>query len=135
MNKLLLTIGILLLISCKKKQKLNLADVLKSDCLWDRTGESGVIGGLNSDYKFLPNGQCFFYYYKFRNQIKSDSAYKFEDTDIILPNSWSVVGDSLLTVREIKFNVLDFAKDSVLVVGNMNDTMVLRKNCKTILDQ
>lgn len=117
------------------KQSLTLSDVLKSTCFWDKAGESGIIGGLNSCYKFLPDGQCFFYYYTFYDKKRTDSVYRFEDIDIIVPTKWSTAGDTLLIARGTHYKVLSFGRDSVIVKGYLKDTMVFRKNCQTFLER
>ena len=131
MIRLLLVFGTLAIFSCKNSKRLNLA--LESDCFWDRTDERGVIGGLNSCYRFLPDGQCFFYYYSFYNHKRTDSVYRFEDIDVIVPTTWSVKEDTLLIARGTHYKVLSFTKESIIVEGYLNDTMIFRKNCRTIL--
>lgn len=109
------------------KQKPTLNNILANDCFWDVTGENAVIGGINSCYKFLLDGQCYFYYYKFYNKKRTDSLYRFEDTDIIVPAIWSVSGDTLLIARGNHYKILFFTRDSIIVEGNFKDTMVFRK--------
>lgn len=133
MTKLLLVVAALLHTSCKAPHPPTLDDILKSTCFWDRTGESQVTGGLNSCYRFLPDGQCYFYYYNFRNRKLTDSVFRYETDDVIVPSKWSVVGDTLLIARGIHYKVLAFANDSITVKGYLNDTMVFRKNCHTVL--
>jgi hypothetical protein len=133
MKKLWLTIAVLFLISCKHNDDHTLESILKSNCFWDRTCENQVIGGLNSCYRFLPDGQCYFYYYHFRNRKLTDSVYRYETDDVIVPTTWSVSGDTLLIARETHYKVLAIEKDSITVEGYMNDTMVFRKNCHTVL--
>jgi hypothetical protein len=134
MTKLLQALAILL-ISCKNHDAPTLENILKSNCFWDRTGENQVIGGLNSCYRFLPDGQCYFYYYNFRNRKLTDSVFRYETDDVIVPTTWSAVGDTLLIARGTHYKVLTVAKDSVTVEGYLNDTMVFRKNCHTILER
>ncbi|SHF42350.1 hypothetical protein SAMN02745131_02602 [Flavisolibacter ginsengisoli DSM 18119] len=131
MNILFIVFFTFCLLSCNSSQSLHLDDVLKSDCFWDITGDKEVIGELNSCYKFLPNGQCFFYYYNFRNHKRTDSVYRYDDFDVIVPDAWSAKGDTLVIARGTYFKVVAFSKDSVLVETPV-DTMVFRKNCHTI---
>jgi hypothetical protein len=133
MTKLLLLFGTLLAFSCNDPKNLTLADVLRSDCFWDRTGESGVIGGLNSCYRFLPDGQCFYYYYNFYNKKRADSVYKYGETDVVVPSTWSTKGDTVLNARGVLLKVLSFTKNSVTIEGYLMDTIVLKKNCETFL--
>ncbi|SHE77572.1 hypothetical protein [Flavisolibacter ginsengisoli] len=135
MRKLFLTPVIVFLISCNDYRHPTLEDVLKSNCFWDITGDNQVIGGLNSCYRFLPDGQCYFYYYNFRNRKLTDSVFRYETDDVIVPTTWSTVGDTLLIARGTHYKVLTVAKDSVTVEGYLNDTMVFRKNCHTVLDK
>mgnify|MGYP000943815096 CR=1 FL=1 len=117
--------------TCKRYKAKTLRDVLSSKCFWDRTEEDRVIGGLNSCYQFLPDGQCFFYMYNFYNRRKSDSVYRYFDDDVIVPNRWSVEGDTILIARNYRLKILNFDESSVSYIGYKNDTIVLRKNCKT----
>jgi len=133
MNRFFQVLGIFFLFSCKSASKASLNDVIKSDCFWDRTGDNQVIGGLNSCYRFLPDGDCFFYYYSFKNKRITGAAYRYETDDVIVPTRWSVQGDTLLIARAVHYKVLAFTQNSITVVGFNNDTMVFRKNCSTIL--
>jgi hypothetical protein len=123
----ILLLNLILFSSCKNSKQLSLVNVLKSECFWDRTGDNQVIGGLNSCYRFLPNGKCYFYYYNFYNKRITDSVYKYDDGDNILPDTWSVVGDTLLIATGAHYRVLNFCKDSV-VVGLRYDTITFIKN-------
>jgi hypothetical protein len=132
MRKILLLTEILILFSCRNDhQNLSLTNILKGDCCWDRTEEDGVIGGLNSCYRFLPEGQCYFYYYKFYNRQITDSVYRYDDGDVVVPDTWSVQGDTLLIARGSPYRVLDFSKEAVTVENN-HDTIILRENCHTL---
>ncbi len=112
---------------------LRLTDVFNSDCFWDETEQNGVNGGLNSCYRFLPNGKCFEYSYYFYDKKITDSVYHTDNDDLILPDKWSAIGDTLLIARGTHFKVLEYTQHSVTVLGYMNDTMVFRKNCNTVL--
>jgi len=122
------------LISCKGSHFI-LTEAIKTDCFWDITGDNQVLGGLNSSYRFFPDGKCYFYYYNFYNKKRTDSVYRFEDVDIIVPPTWSTVGDTLLIARGTVYKVLEFSPDSIIVTGYGNDSLILRKNCKTILEK
>jgi len=135
MIKLLLGVAAVFLASCKASHSPTLNDILKSTFFWDRTGENRVIGGLNSCYRFLSDGQCYFYYYNFQNGTLTDSVFRYEADDVIVPTTWSTVGDTLLIARGTHYNVLVLANDSIIVKGYLNDTMVFRKNCHTVLDK
>src|SRR5215211_5078611 len=119
-----LALWMLTMLSCQNPNCLTLSDALKSNCFWDRTNESGGIGGLNSCYRFLADGQCFFYYYNFYNHKITDSVYRFEDNDLILPSTWTVKGDTSLIARGTLYKVLSFTKDSIMVEGYLKDTMI-----------
>jgi hypothetical protein len=133
MKRFLLTFATLYLVSCKSSHTPTLANILKSNCFWDITGDNEVIGGLNSCYRFLPNGQCYFYYYNFRNRKLTDSVVRYETDDVIVPTTWSSLGDTLLLARGTHYKVLAIAEDSVTVQGFLSDTLVFRKNCHTVL--
>lgn len=133
MTKLLQTLTILFLISCKSRDAPSLESTLKSNCFWDITGDNQVIGGLNSCYRFLPNGECYFYYYNFRNRKLTDTVFRYETDDVIVPTTWSTVGDTLIIARGTHYKVLEVGKDSITVVGYLKDTLVFRENCQTVL--
>lgn len=135
MIRLLLISGILGLFSCKNSQNPNLSDLLKSECFWDLTENKEVIGGLNSCYRFLPDGRCYYYYYNFYNRKRTDSVFRYDAGDVIVPDTWSVIGDTILMARSAQYRILSFGKEAVIVKGYMNDTIVLRKNCRTILEK
>src|SRR5262245_19539090 len=127
MNKLLLTVTIFFLVSCKNSH-VSLSKILKGDCFWDRTGDKEVIGGLNSCYRFLPDGRCFFYYYHFHHYRKNDSVYhqrtdtvfRYDDDDVVIQHIWSVVGDSILIAQEVSYRVLNFSYDSIKIMNSYN---------------
>lgn len=133
MTRPLLILVALYLISCKDTHTPTLENILKSNCFWDRTGDNQVIGGLNSCYRFLSDGRCYFYYYNFRNKKLTDSIFRYETDDFIVPTTWSVMGDTLLIARGTHYKVLAVAKDSITVIGYQRDTMIFRKNCHTVL--
>lgn len=135
MKRLWLLFVPLCLISGKGTQKPKLEHILKSNCFWDRTGDNQVIGGLNSCYRFLPDGQCYFYYYNFRNRKLTDSVYRYETDDVILPTTWSTMGDTVLIARGTHYKVIAVTKDSVTIEAFMHDTMVFRKNCYLFLEK
>ncbi len=130
MNRLIyLVLLSTLLFSCNQKQKLS--EILGSDCLWDVTGDKRVIGGLNSAYLFTSEGNCFFYMYNFYNKQRTDSVFRYDYDDVIVSNTWSAHGDSILIANGARFKVLVFDKDSIEIINN-SDTMVLKRNCRTL---
>ena len=133
MGRIFIAFGFFSVLSCKDS-RLTLKDAITSNCFWDRTEDNEVIGGLNSCYKFLPDGRCYEYYFNFYNKKITDSVYRFADTDIMVPTTWSVVGDTLLIARGTDYKVLNFSKDSITLIGYESDTMIFRKNCKTKLE-
>ena len=136
MNKLCIGITAMLMISCNSHKPPRLKEILKTDCFWDRTGDKQVFGGLNSCYKFFPSGKCSFYYYKFYNRKRTDAVFHYDDGDVIVPEVWSVSGDTSLIIRGIQYKVLNTALDSVLLVEqSTNDSFILRKNCNTFIQR
>jgi hypothetical protein len=133
MTKLWPILATVYLFSCKQSYSVSLENTLKSNCFWDITEDKQVIGGLNSCYRFLPDGQCYFYYYYFINKSLTRSVFRYDDDDIIVPDTWAVIGDSLLIARGTQYTVLAFSKDSIIVEGYLNDTLIFRKNCQTML--
>jgi len=94
--------------------------------------DNQVIDGLNSCYRFPSNGKCYFYYYNFYNKKITDSVYKYDFGDVVVSNTWSTVGDTILIANDISYRVLNFAEDSV-VIGQRHDTVTPIKNRKTHL--
>ena len=119
----------------RNKPNSNLSEVLKGDCFWDRTGENGVMGGLNSCYRFLPNGKCYFYYYNFYNHRVTDSVFRYEADDVIIPATWTSKSDTVLIARGTPYKVISFGENFVVVEGNFKDTVIFRKNCQTVLER
>ena len=107
-----------------------LENILESQCFWDITEEKQVFGGLNSCFRFLPQGECYFYYYIFYDKKRTDSVFIFDHGDVVNLNKWSILGDSVLIARGTQYNVLSYSNDSV-VIEAWRDTLILRKNCKT----
>jgi hypothetical protein len=134
MKRSFLGLTVIFLLSCNSPKSPALTDILQGDCFWDRTGDKQVIGGLNSCYMFSAGERCFSYYYNFYNHKRTDSVWRYDDGDVLVQDTWSVMGDTSLVIRGTQYKVLNAANDSVLVVEQpTNDTIVLRKNCKTFI--
>jgi hypothetical protein len=130
MKRLLFIPFTLILFSCHKPRSTMLENILESQCFWDITEEKKVFGGLNSCFRFLPQGECYFYYYIFYDKKRTDSVFIFDHGDVVNLNKWSILGDSVLIARGTQYNVLSYSNDSV-VIEAWHDTLILRKNCKT----
>ena len=136
MNKLLPALIItMIILSCNSYKQHTLRDTLASKCFWDIVKDKQVIGGLNSCFRFLPDGKCFFYYYNFYDKQKTDSVFRYDDDDVIVRDTWSTIGDTLLVARGMKYKVLEFSKESVVLQQRNGDSVFLEKNCKTFLER
>ena len=135
MRILFVGLAAIVLFSCQQTKSFGLREILNADCFWDEVGDKQVIGGLNSCYKFLPDGMCYFYYYNFHNHKRTDSVYRYDDGDNIVPDIWSVQGDTGLVIRGIEYEVLEASPDSVMIVNRLStETFMLKKNCTTFLE-
>jgi hypothetical protein len=116
-----------LLSYCNEKKELR--DILSGDCYWDIL-DKGSVHPINSCYKFKEDGTCSFYYYNFFDKKKTDSVYLYDDGDVIVPNKWNLIKDSI-QIRANKYYLIRYNPDSVFLTATGTDTMVLIKNCAT----
>ncbi len=125
---------IVLLISCNERvSKPKLKDILNSGCYRDILDKQ-VVHFINSCYLFEKQGKCLFFYYNFYDQVRTDSVYRYDDDDVIVPDTWSVEGDSILTVRGISYSIIRYTNDSVYAKHHrQTDTLILTRNCNTFL--
>lgn len=110
-------------------QRKELRDILSVDCYWDIL-DKGSIHPINSCYKFSEDGRCNFYYYNFFDKKKTDSVYLYDDGDVVIPNKWNLIKDSVV-IRSNRYHIIRYDSDSVFLTATGVDTMVLIKNCKT----
>jgi len=120
-------------ICCKRYKEKTLIETLESDCFWDNVNDKEAISGLNSCFRFLPNGKCYFYYYHFYNRVRTDSVNRYSHDDGINEDTWSTIGDSILFVQGIKYRLVYFSEDSVVIQHKRGDSVFLRKNCQTFI--
>jgi hypothetical protein len=125
----LLLMGICVFFSYCSSPK-SIRNILTVDCYWDilRIAEPHPI---NSCYKFNSGGDCNFYYYNFYNKQRTDSVFLYDDDDVVVPNKWNIKGDSILSIRNIDYFILNYNSDSVYLHIKNRDTVILVKNCKT----
>lgn len=119
---------VLLQISCNKEKELR--DILKANCYWDILNK-GAIHPVNSCFKFKDDGSCNFYYYYFFDKKRTDSVYKYDDGDVIVPNRWHLKNDSF-QIRANQYYLIRYTSDSVFLTATGIDTMVLIRNCMTV---
>lgn len=119
--------AMIFLISCNNSKELERI-LTDNNCYWDIL-EKDSPDPINSCYKFTSNGDCFYYYYNFYDKKRTDSVYRYEDDDNIIPYTWSIVGDSI-QIREIKYKVDRFNSDSVFLTSRVYKTILI-KNCST----
>lgn len=115
---------------CNCDEKKGVRDILTTNCFWDVLNK-GAIHPINSCFMFKDDGSCMFYYYNFFDRKRTDSVYKFDDGDVIVPNKWNVMNDSI-QIRANKYHLIKYESDSVFLTATGVDTMVLIKNCSTI---
>lgn len=116
------------LFSCNQKKRLE--SVLSVDCYWDILNLNSL-HPINSCYKFRETGKCKLFYYNFFDKKRTDSIFLFDDGDVVIPNKWSLIKDSEISIRGLEYLILKYNSDSVFLKGVKNDTVVLIKNCKT----
>lgn len=102
---------------------------LQTDCFWDIL-DIGSIHPINSCYKFNKDGTCNFYYYNYFEKRRTDSVYIFNDNDVVVPNYWKLLNDSLI-IQSNKYYVIRNNFDSIVMTATGFDTVILIKNCKT----
>jgi hypothetical protein len=134
--RILFFVSILLfgLTSCNKGSEKSLAEVLQGDCLWDFY-DKRYTNVANACFEFSANGDCFFYYYNFYNKQRTDSVYKFDHDDVVVPEKWQTVANDTLAIQGATYRVVRFTGDSVYLKVQGNDTVILSKNCKTFKEK
>lgn len=129
MSKMLITVCVVLVLigfsNCQKKAELH--NILSNGCYWD-IWDKGSPHPINSCYKFTKEGDCNYYYYNFYAKKRQNTVYLYNDADVIVPNKWEVLKDSI-HIRANKYFVIRYSVDSVFLTSNEKDTMVLIKNC------
>ena len=127
-TKVIITICVVAaLFGCNQKKEVQ--NILSTDCYWDIL-DTGSPHPINSCYKFSKTGDCKFYYYIFLDKKRTDSVFLFDDGDVVVPNKWKVVKDSI-QIRANKYLVIKYNPDSVFLTATGKDTMTLIKNCRT----
>ncbi len=114
-------------IACGSKQ--NLKKNLTGNCFWD-IHDPMISGSVNSCYKFEANGDCYYLYYNFYNKKRTDSVSRYDNGDVVVPNKWYIDDDSL-KIRGLTYNIEKIADDSLFLLGNNNQKLILVKNCAT----
>jgi hypothetical protein len=118
---------ILLFYSCEgKKEKIE--NILSNRCYWDVV-DKGSIHPVNSCFNFTESGECHYFYYIFRNRIRTDSIFSANDGDNVFPNTWKVVKDSII-IRSVSYHILEYNQDSIFLTATGTDLLTLIKNCK-----
>src|SRR5688572_1839582 len=120
---------LLLFLGCNDRPQ-SLDTILTSDCYWDILNVNSI-HPINSCYYFNTSGDCTYNYYHFSNKKRTDSVFKIDDDDVVVPDKWKMVNDSI-EIRSNKYFVIRYTADSVYLTANGIDTVILLKNCKTI---
>lgn len=128
--KVFITICLLAVFFNCCNQKKDLQSILSVDCYWDIL-DKGSPHPINSCYKFRKTGRCNYYYYNFFDKKRTDSVYQYDDFDVIVPNKWVMLSDSIISIRGIEYLILKYNSDSVFLRGVRKDSITLIKNCKT----
>ncbi len=80
-------------------------------------------GYVTGSYSFDVNGECF--YYTNKNGKKS----KIFDDDVVVPHSWSHIGDSILVINGSGKRILHLGQDTLVLLNTIiNDTILLIRN-------
>lgn len=119
--------AMIFLISCNSSKDLERI-LTGNNCYWD-IYRPNLPHPINSCYKFTSNRDCFYYYYNFYDKKRTDSVYRYEDDDNIIPYTWSIVGDSI-NIRGINHKIDKFSSDSVFLTSRVYKTILI-KNCST----
>lgn len=119
--------AMIFLISCNNSKELERI-LTDNSCYWDIL-EKDSPAPINSCYMFASDGDCFYYYYNFYDKKRTDSVYRYEDDDNIIPYTWSIVGDSI-NIRGINHKIDKFRSDSVFLTSRVYKTILI-KNCST----
>ena len=127
-NIVILMFFAVFLSNCNEKKELR--DILTIDCCWDIL-DKGSTHPINSCFTFNKDGFCGFYYYNFYDKNRTDSIYRYDDGDVIVPDKWSLMNDSI-QIRANKYHIIKYNSDSVFLTDKRTDTIVLIKNCATI---
>jgi hypothetical protein len=119
-----------LLSYCSPKK--SITDTLIADCFWDIL-DIGSPHPINTCYKFSKTGDYSCYYYNYYAKKRLNTVYIYDEADIIDSNKWEVLKDSI-QISAIKYSIIRYTPDSVFLMNRSRDTMVLIKNCQTVLE-
>lgn len=109
--------------SCKSKREEIKEMLINNKCVWhikNRPMEYGYYA-----YQFLKDGSCY-YYFRDRQGVFN----KFYFDDIIVPNTWTLNGDSNLIIQANSYLISYYSKDSfTLYTRDENIFDYLIKDC------
>jgi len=88
---------------------------------------------IHDGHRFKKKQVCERFYYRFKDQKRTDTVIWYDEEDIIVPKTWEMIGDTILKVQGLTMRILRFNSDSVkLRFAAENDTVFLIRNCKTV---
>jgi len=123
MKKIVRILGISMLIfGCHEDNQQKLKDILPKVEFWDYTFTENGGNQVYGAYKFEKNSNCLFFSYRKINtndslliRVPADS----NSGDVIEPNTWSVINDSLVYIRGMQRSVVSIStsKDSICLIN------------------
>lgn len=98
-------------------------EITEADCYWDI--HDMKYNRVVYCYQFKKDGTCKYLFYE-RNGERSE----FDDDDNIVTKTWSLEGDTMLTVRSFARRILSLSNDTLLLENPVNnEKIVLVKKC------
>jgi len=119
------------LVSCQRKHT-HVAKILENNCFWDFL-DPKQSNYIHDGYRFKKKWECQRFYYRFINQRRTDSVIWYDKDDNIVPNTWEVIGDTILKAQGFPMKIIRYNNDSIVIkLESRNDTAFLIRNCKTV---
>lgn len=119
--KKIIIIFITVFFSCNKRSHYNHLIVEGDSTFWNYYKNQSQIP--SDCYLFKKNGECIRYFY-----TKYDSLFRFSDEDVEYPNTWQILGDSIIEIRGFKRRILYITSDSMKLLNpKLNDTLIFKR--------
>lgn len=121
MKKFIVMVITIFFSSCGRKVNYNNLIVYSDSAYWDYYDNQTKIP--IGSYLFKKNGECIRYFY-----TKYDSFFRYNDEDVVRPNTWVILGDSILKIRGLDRRIISITSDSMeLLNPKLNDTLIFRR--------
>ncbi len=78
-------------------------------------------------YLFKDNGECLRYIY-----TKEGKLLRFDDDDVIVPDTWKILGDTIISIRGLELQILSITSDSMILENQFHDTLLFKKNLEQL---